>query len=145
MEYLFIYLLQLVDNLEWVTATLTVLAIFFVPAYIAWGFSTEFKFENYEGSNYGVSKDLAVNLSKIFKKTGIFILIGVIMAIFTPTKQTLLLLGGVYYGKKAVQNVVTSEKLEKVNTIIDLQLNKCIKDLQREIGPQAVTQKEVKQ
>lgn len=145
MEYLLIYLLQLVDNLEWVTATLTVLAIFFVPAYIAWGFSTEFKFENYEGSNYGVSKDLAVNLSKIFKKTGIFVLIGCIICIFTPTKQTLLLLGGVYYGKKAVQNVVTSEKLEKVNTIIDLQLDKCIKDLQKGIEPQAVTQKEAKQ
>lgn len=133
MEYLFIYLLQLVDNLYCVTAVLTVLAIFFVPAYIAWGFSTNFKFENYEGSNYGVSKDLAVNLSKIFKKTGIFILIGIIMAIFTPTKQTLLLLGGMYYGKKAVHQVVTSEKLNKINTIIDLQLDKCIKDLEKEV------------
>ena len=145
MEYLFIYLLQLVDNLEWVTVILTVLTIFFVSAYIGWGCSTDFQFENYEGNSYGVSKDLAVNLSKIFKKTGIFILIGCTICIFTPTKQTLLLLGGVYYGKKAVQNVVTSEKLEKVNTIIDLQLDKCIKDLQKGIEPQAVTQKEVKQ
>lgn len=133
MEYLFIYLLQLVGNLDWMEGIMIVLAVIFIPAYIGFGFSTNFEFENYEGCQYGVSRDLAVNLSKVCKNIWIFMLACFIIFIFTPTKQTLLLLGGVYYGKKAVQNVVTSEKLEKVNTIIDLQLDKCIKDLQKEV------------
>ena len=46
-----------------------------------------------------------------------------------PTKQTLLLVGGTYLGKKAVNKVITSDKLNKVNTIIELELDKRIKEL----------------
>ena len=49
----------------------------------------------------------------------------------TPTKDTLLLLGGTYYGKKAIKQVATSEKLQKIDTIINLELDKRIKELQR--------------
>ena len=46
-----------------------------------------------------------------------------------PAKNTLLLVGGTYYGKKAVKQVVTSDKLQKVDTIINLELDKRIKEL----------------
>jgi hypothetical protein len=46
-----------------------------------------------------------------------------------PTKNTLLLLGGTYYGKKAIKQVATSEKLQKIDTIINLELDKRIKEL----------------
>jgi hypothetical protein len=46
-----------------------------------------------------------------------------------PTKDTLLLLGGTYYGKKAIKQVATSEKLQKIDTIINLELDKRIKEL----------------
>ena len=48
-----------------------------------------------------------------------------------PTKQTLLLVSGIYMGKKTVNQIATSQKLEKINTIVDLQLNKYIKELQQ--------------
>lgn len=68
-------------------------------------------------------------------KKGIkFCCIGLVVAIlflFIPTKQTMLLMGGTYLGKKAVNAVVTDEKIQKVDTIINLQLDKYIKELQR--------------
>lgn len=48
-----------------------------------------------------------------------------------PTKQTLLLVGGTYLGKKAINTVITDEKIKKVDTIINLQLDKYIKELQQ--------------
>ena len=48
---------------------------------------------------------------------------------FIPTKQTLLLIGGTYIGKKAVNQVVTDEKIKKIDTIINLELDKRIKEL----------------
>ena len=47
-----------------------------------------------------------------------------------PTKQTLLLMGGTYLGKKAVNAVITDEKIKKIDTIINLQLDKYIEELQ---------------
>lgn len=38
---------------------------------------------------------------------------------FIPEKETLLLMSGTYYGKKAVNAVVTSEKLQKVKGILE--------------------------
>ena len=46
-----------------------------------------------------------------------------------PTKQTLLLLSGTYLGKKTVKQVVTDEKIKKIDTIINLELDKKIKEL----------------
>ena len=54
------------------------------------------------------------------------------MLSFIPTKQTLLLMGGTYLGKKAINAVVTDEKIKKVDTIINLQLDKYIKELQKQ-------------
>lgn len=63
------------------------------------------------------------------KKT-LYILVSVsLLSNIFPTKQTMLLVGGTYLGKKAVNQVATSDKIEKINTIIDLQLNKYIKEL----------------
>jgi hypothetical protein len=56
-------------------------------------------------------------------------LIVVLIGVSIPTKQTLLLMGGTYMGKQAVNSVVTSDKMQKVNEIIDLQLDKYIKEL----------------
>ena len=130
MEYLFIYLLQICENIRslgciigFITFFTTIALAVAVVITIANGFDP---YSSKEEINK--FKNTSKTIGKI---TGVLIIIDfLIMSI--PTKQTIILLGGTYYGKKAVKQVVTSQKLEKVNTIIDLQLDKYIKDLKQE-------------
>ena len=74
-------------------------------------------------------KELQNSWNKWMKKMLIISLVTSLVLLALPTKQTLLLMGGTYLGKRAVNEVVNSDKLEKINTIIDLQLDKYIKEL----------------
>lgn len=118
MEYLFIYGLQLADSLYGLSqicmAAFIIVTAFLIPAFI------------YTDENACAKKGFNM-LRKIF----IILLTIVILSGLAPNKQTLLLMGGAYYGKKAVNAVVASDKLQKVNTIIDLQLDKYMKELQK--------------
>lgn len=69
----------------------------------------------------------------ILKKVAIVVGMIIISASVIPTKQTLLLMGGTYLGRKAINTVVTDEKMKKIDTIINLQLDKYIKDLKQEV------------
>ena len=110
MEYLFIYLLQLSDTIIFLGA-LSFCLIFFV------GFIT-------------LIKDDFDDFLQLFKKRQIIIMICLMfISMIFPTKQTLLLVGGTYLGKKAINTVITDKKIEKVNTIIELELDKRIKEL----------------
>ena len=134
MEYLFIYGLQMakmLDNLFAITLFLLFCSIFCL---IVMGAGTRWKFENYDKkeSYSEFSVETGRNASKAFKKLAIICLTTVIITALTPSEKTLLLMGGAYLGKKAVNEVVQSDKIEKINTIIDLQLDKYIKDLQKE-------------
>lgn len=128
MEYLFIYLLQIADTinnfsffpiLACILSFLVMLAFIFTEIIIRFSEYTEKKERQY---------------AKIFRKASIkiFFLLALLCFLFNmiPTKQTLLLMGGTYLGKKAVNAVVTDEKIKKVDTIINLQLDKYIKELQ---------------
>ena len=116
MEYLFIYGLQLADILNTISkiciGAFIVNTIGMVPAFI-------YKDEEADAKKW----------FDILRKIFIALLTIIILGVLAPTKQTLLLMGGTYYSKKAVTSVVTSDKLQKVNTIIDLQLDKYIKEL----------------
>lgn len=114
MEYLFIYGLQLAKSL-----TALGVVIFFVPIvtalFIVMGIQDcDFFTEQW---------------NKWLKTLSINCIIISLLLFMLPNKQTLLLMGGIYYGKKAINTVTSSEKLEKVNKIIDLQLDKYIKEL----------------
>lgn len=124
MEYLFIYLLQMADslfNLQFFIYALLGISIF------AWVFCymilDTMSYYDKEKSTRG--KRLVRSIKK-FYITCISILI---IVSFIPTKQTLLLVGGTYLGKKALNTVITDKKIEKVNTIIELELDKRIKEL----------------
>lgn len=128
MEYWFIYLLQLMDTLEVVNFFCWLLLILSGIALIAMDV-LRFAYEKFEPDYYDISKDTAICGSKIIKKTCIISLILVLILSFIPTRQTALMLGGVYLGKKAVNVVVTDEKIKKIDTIINLELDKRIKEL----------------
>ena len=124
MEYLFIYLLQMADSLFVLQGFIYILLFISI---FAWIFSyimldTE---SYYNREKITRTKRLLRSIKK-FYITCISILI---IVSFIPTKQTLLLVGGTYLGKKAVNTIITNKKIEKVNTIIELELDKRIKEL----------------
>ena len=126
MEYLFIYLLQLADALTAILTATIVLAVFSgVGSLISYfAISTDYG-DDAEERETQLNK-VFVPFKKMFiTSTIIMVLVGLI-----PTKNTLLLMGGTYLGKKAINAVVTDEKIKKVNTIIELELDKRIKELQ---------------
>ena len=120
MEYLIIYLLQLVEIIRtcaWTSLCIAVgLAILWVT-YMCIAIDTI----------YDETKKEARELAEKTKKTMIQFLIIAIALFFIPARQTLLLCVGTFYGKKAYQQISTNNKIEKINTIIDLELDKIIK------------------
>lgn len=132
MEYWFIYLLQLMDTLEAINILCCLLFLLSGIALIIMGCLTRFAYEKFEPDYYDISKDTAIYGSKTIKKTCIISFVLALVLSFIPTKQTALMLGGVYLGKKAVNVVVTDEKIKKIDTIINLELDKRIKELKTE-------------
>lgn len=116
MTYLFIYLIQLSDVI------LVIGVISCLSALIA-------------GVMYfmTVTEEYYEDISKIMKNVLIASIITAIVSGLFPSKQTLLLSGATYYGTKVYKNIVTDEKVSKVNTIINLELEKQIKSLKEEL------------
>ena len=125
MEYLFIYLLQLSDSITAILATSFVITIVSGVATVVTYFAISTDRPRIEDREEEL--DMIFNpIKKIFiTSTIIMVLFGLI-----PTKNTLLLMGGTYLGKKAINAVVTDEKIKKVNTIIELELDRRISELQ---------------
>lgn len=127
MEYLFIYLLQMADNLFVLQGFIYILLFISIFAWI-FAYMTLDTVSYYNREKSTRTKRLLRYIKK-FYITCISILI---IASLIPTKQTLLLVGGTYMGKKAINTVITSEKLKKVDTIINLELDKRVKELKGE-------------
>lgn len=128
MEYLFIYLLQVASNIADLLFFISSFFLIFLIAYIATSITKEYV-TNDKYSNDD-EKERITSINVFIKKFTITLGILLFILIIIPTKQTLLLMGGTYLGKKAVNAVVTDEKIKKVDTIINLQLDKYIKELQ---------------
>lgn len=130
MEYLFIFLLQLLDGVECTAAFVFVFTLIMLVFYVLLGCLTKFQYTEYDGGDYmDISQEAGVNASKFLQKWLPKCIVLCFIFILIPSKQTLLLFGGVYYGKKAYQQITTNKRLEKVKTVIDLELDKVIKDL----------------
>ena len=123
MEYLFIYCLQLFDFCHNFKFFLGLAILISLPMYIvALYVGTSEYMDKKEAHFNKTMTNLAKNI--ILASISLFILFTLL-----PTKNTLLLIGGTYYGKKAVKQAVTNDKLQKIDTIINLELDKRIKEL----------------
>ena len=125
MEYLFIYCLQLFENLT----EIGFLAMFFGILGGIIGLIVYIFLENDRQYASEYEEKRINELQKICKNVPITCLIIGTLLMFVPTKQTLLIMGGTWLGKKAVVTVVNDEKIQKIDTIINLELDKIIKDL----------------
>ena len=112
-EYLFIYLLQLMDIL----CVLTVFAL--LIGIIGSIVSSVILSDRF-------SDDEAINNARLTFKISISLLIAGLLMLFIPTKETLLLMTGTYVTKKTI----TNERVEKINKIIDLKLDELLKEEQ---------------
>ena len=120
MEYIFIYLLQLSERLDYALQASIIALI--ITTFIMFPVSIINK-------NSSEDEQLLANFAKKAWATSLVLFICLFLA---PTKQTMLLIGGTYIGKKAVNKIVTSEKLQKIDTIINLELDKRINELKKD-------------
>lgn len=110
MEYLFIYLLQLTEVVEFFKFLLFIILAFGIiltPFVFDWMNDKEFK--------------KLVDVLKV-------IIISLIILFIIPTRQTLILCGGVAVGKAAIDKISKSTYYEKVTKIIELELDKKVKE-----------------
>lgn len=128
MEYIFFYLLQILDSLNVIAVTLFIILfiLFFVILYF--GLDNRRMFGNDDKGYYQEELLVFNKLKKVFT----ILLVVFSILFFIPSKQTLVLFGATYIGKKTVNTIVTSEKLQKIDTIINLELDKRIKELKAE-------------
>ena len=133
MEYVFIYLLQLFNLLDVLFACLVLADAGLIIFWIILGICTRFEYTNYKnnGSYVDLTTSTGQNGSKLCKKLIPIMLVVTFFVAIIPSKQTLLLMGGMYLGKKAVKQVINDKKIEKINTIIELELDKRIKELKQ--------------
>jgi hypothetical protein len=125
-------LLQLLDSIETIARLVFVFTLVMLISYVGLGCLTKFQYTKYDGGNYmDISQETGVNASKFLQKWLPKCLVLCFVFILIPSKQTLLLFSGVYYGKKTYQQISTNKGLEKVKTIIDLELDKMIRELKQ--------------
>lgn len=127
MEYLFIYCLQLFESLLTIKIFCWVFGIIaFVVCVSGWLAIEVDMTERVYTENI---QEMNKKIQKFLVKLPTVLLITALVLTFIPTKQTLLIMGGTWLGKKAVTTVVNDEKIQKIDTIINLELDKVIKDL----------------
>lgn len=121
MLYLFIYLADIVEALRnTLIAAPIVLAL--VGAMCLCGFmSTTVEDKDEE--------EAIKKVFKFFKKFYITLIIMLFVGLLVPSKSALYQIAGVYCGKQINQQIHIDKKLQKVSEIIDLQLDKNIKEL----------------
>lgn len=123
MEYLFIYCLQLFEMLSYFKAFL------FMALCIGFLIYLFPKLKYLSDKKY--NEEMKEPLDFVKKVLCVFLVV-FLLIVFIPTKNTLLLMGSMYLGKKAVNTIVTDEKIKKIDTIINLELDKRIKELKQE-------------
>lgn len=129
MEYLFIYLLQLADMVDCICLFLMVIiaVLVFVACGVVGG--SGYDLDDIFAENRSDGCEAVAKTLKTIKRAIVGCVVLAITVSFLPNKQTMLLMGGTYLGKKTIATVVDSGRFEKINTIIDLQLDKYIKEL----------------
>lgn len=113
MEYLFIYALQMTDFIKLLIGGSLIIA--FITGFTLVPLCLE------ENECYNKFKK---GVKTIFITCIVIFLLGAIL----PSKQTLILWGGTYYGKTAVNKVINTDKYKKISELIDLKLDSLIQD-----------------
>ena len=123
MEFLLLYGMDLIENFSFfigVPLFVTIIALFVIL--FLYGYDNKGMFTNPEC--YESELALFNKLKKVL--IACCIVMGTLC--FIPSKQTLLIVSGIHYAK---HNESTNEKLIKIDKLIDLELDKRIKELEK--------------
>ena len=125
MLYLFVYLAGIIDSLR---NFLEGFLFFIVPATIV-----------LLGLDFGVkispdecSDAFREQVPRFAKVITVICCIASLLYVFIPQKTAFYQLAGVYFGKQVSQQLCIDKKLQKVSEIIDLQLDKGIRELRND-------------
>lgn len=125
MEYLYIYLIGLFDEIK------SFIGVAMLPATIMLLIGVIGLFPMAEQNNKA-----ELNIQKGLKKTfimGLTLLISfALLNIIIPNKNTMYLIAGVYLGKTTAKQLTLGDKTQKLSKLVDLNLDKAIKQLERE-------------
>lgn len=132
MEYLFIYLLQLASVIPTACILFACImaAMFMIFLGILASLSDSDIIEIFGDNKTNRARQAYIIIMEL-KKVAITCLTLIVILGLLPTKQTMLLMGGTYLGKRAVNTIATDEKMQKIDTIINLQLDNYIKELKK--------------
>lgn len=122
MEYLFIYSLQIANLIEFFAyflLTITIIHIVLSVLHLIFTIGNDGKI------------DETIDDAKFCGKVLLFLAIPTFLLFLIPSKETLLLMGGTYIGKKAINATINNEVFQKVDSIINLHLDEYIKKLER--------------
>lgn len=78
---------------------------------------------------YLIEDSLPPKFPRVIKMLGITCCISTLLALFTPNRTTLYQMSAIYLGKQVNKSIQLDAKIQKISTIVDLQLDKTIKDL----------------
>jgi hypothetical protein len=128
MLYLFVYLVDRIDSiftfLGCTLAGVLLLAIgcFFIYIML-----------EVDDSNYSPLEVLKDHINyKPWVKLWSICLVGLFLVNLLPSKVALYQMAGIFYGKQVSQQLCIDKKLQKVSEIIDLQLDKGIRELRND-------------
>lgn len=125
MLYLFVYLTGIIDYLR---DFLEGLLLLVVPATVVLlGLGIAVKINPHEFCDA-----FCKQIPKFEKVATIICCIASFLYVFIPQKTVIYQLAGIYFGKQVSQQLCIDKKLQKVSEIIDLQLNKGIRELRND-------------
>ena len=122
MEMLFLYLVDLLDNLSCLVIFFMIALVTFFVIMVVHGIDNSEMFADKK------SYEEAYKIHKFLRKVNVILIVIIFFFCLVPSKQTLLIIGGTHLAKKTV---ITNERLQKVNKIIDLELNKRLNELEK--------------
>lgn len=114
MLYFIIYMLQVLPTLSDIAYVICVLTLTFLFILGIW---------------YLMEGDLPTKSPQAIKILSITCYVSTLLVLFTPNQTTLYQMSAVYLGKQANKSIQLDAKIQKISTIVDLQLDKAIKDM----------------
>ena len=123
MLYFIIYMMQVIPTIRELTHTLTVLSFFGT-------LSLSFLYF------VNISEPYAPKIMKYVKILSITCCVLSLLTLLIPNKTTLYQMSAIYLGKQINKSVHVDDKIQKISTVIDLNLDNTIKDLINEAKEQ---------
>lgn len=130
---LFIYLAEISKKLHIYMFLMLIILMLLIIVVVIFKFVAAVDSINQSDNLQNVKElDKVILTGSILKKLMIISIIVSCVKILLPNEKTLYIMAGAYIGTEIVTSKIALEKIEKINTIIDLKLDEIIKEYKNE-------------